>query len=487
MRNRSGRGNGGSGFVLEALEDRRVLSAATSFALTPGPYQLEPISVATDTRGNTLVLGKFGGIVDFDPRRHHVYAVHGGDLATDPTYFIAKYSQAGIPLWVVPHATEAGRYNLGLRLQAIATDANDNVYMSGTLDGSFDANPSRTHVYRVFTAQDFVENLIWKLNSKGEFVYAVRQQTLSPYLHPDERRDTTTADKLAVDRSGGVYLAGSNPDFDLNLVPTISRFDSAGNLLWSNRMPKLSGEAGSAIAIGPQGDVGFVYSIKVRSDDEIWSVGMCRFSAKGKFISDVTLATIAGPVGETFSLGPRYAPIVASLALDPSDNAVICGNLTDADRSDFDAGRARLALVPRETESQSMSYFAKYTPSGRPIFAKGSSSLYHIRFAGAGIDRSGYIHIAGSFDGSVDMNPDPKRVFLVSAPPGDHDSFAATYDSGGNFVRVDLAHDPNLDDEAYFFAFDPSATSPRAASLAISGKSYSYGEYQEIGFAVFAS
>ena len=73
MRNRSGCGNGGSGFVLEALEERRVLSAAASFAVlsTTMRGEVHPISVAVDTHGNTLVLGSFADDVDFDPRRTH--------------------------------------------------------------------------------------------------------------------------------------------------------------------------------------------------------------------------------------------------------------------------------------------------------------------------------------------------------------------------------------------------------------------------------
>jgi hypothetical protein len=464
--------------VIEPLEPRQLLST-TSFAVI-SDYEVRPIAGATDSRGNVLVLGKFTGTVDFDPRPRHDFVVHSGDKIL-PSFFIAKYSVSGVPLWVVPQPAEIAYHAGGLELQAVTTDAKDNVYISGTLDGSFDANPSHAHVARVRSSTDLVDALIWELNSNGALVRTITQApphtTPDAGLHPGFR----TADKIAVDPVGNLYLAA------FCSYPLISRFKSNGKLLWSNRLPQFPDNNGSAMALSPVGDVGFAYCIDRPTDHLI--IRLSRFSARGRFISELPLATVPRPFNGGASLSPADS-VLASLAIDSNDDALIAGNAELNVDSDFDSGPMNLSLHPRSTDSVDLGYLAKYTLAGRPIFAKALSSDNETKIAGAGIDYSGRIHVTGSFDGQIDLNPDPNRVFLLKSAGDflDHDLFSALYDGNGEFISGDSVHMRRVDNQAEFFGFAPYASSPRAAVLAVPGQrdDQASSGYVEFGISVFA-
>jgi hypothetical protein len=471
--------------MLEPLELRQLLSS-TSFALVPGQFKIAPISVATDTRGNVLVLGTFTGKLDFDPRPNKQYVVHSGDEFS-PTFFIAKYSSAGVPLWVIPHATEAERAVQGLDLQAIATDAQDNVYLSGTLAGSFDANPSRLRVFRIRSRENNVDELVWKLNPQGVLLNVISKPDPAGYLpNPSvPHNGFYHANKLTVDDAGDVYLEADYAAADGSLFASVVRFDSdTGYTPFSTLLPNLPGAGGSAIAIDAQGNVGFAYVL----DNS--AVRLSRFTAKGKFISDVQLADIPRDIAT--SGRPADAPTLASLAFDLGGNALICGTFNDFRTADFDAGRNTLLIQSRDASLNfDETYLAKYSLRGRPIFAEALNSAGDVRAAGAGIDRAGNIHVTGSFDGKADLNPDPNRVSFVqpAKDPDLQDLFSAVYDANGKFLHAQSAHVTDLDNEAYFFGFAPSAQSPRATALAITGEydnGAAYG-YAESGIAVFAA
>jgi hypothetical protein len=469
--------------TLEPLEGRQLFSTS-SFALVPGQFKIDPISVATDTRGNVLVLGTFTGTVDFDPRPNKHYTVHSGD-DFEPTFFIAKYSTSGIPLWVIPHATDAGRDTRGLDLQAIATDVNDNVYLSGTLNGNFDAAPSPRRVSRVYSYPNSTDALIWKLSPQGTLLNTLTHPAPLPFYQESTRSGFTRADRLAVDDAGGVYLEAEYSPPEGGAVAALVRFDSNdGYVPFDTRLPNLPGAGGSAIALDSQGNVGFAY---VNNNSVI---RLSRFTAKGKFVSDIQLANI--PRDVHFDYTPADNPTLASLAIDKDQNAIICGTFNEFLTSDFDTGRRKLLLQPRTTFlNYDETYLAKYTPLGRPIFAEALNSDRDVRVAGAGIDRAGYIDVTGSFSGKADLNPNPDRVFFVQAAGGDgyQDLFSSVYDTNGKFVRAASTHVSALDSEAYFFGFAPSAPSPTAAVLAILGdydNSAAYG-YREFGIAIFAN
>jgi hypothetical protein len=235
------------------------------------------------------------------------------------------------------------------------------------------------------------------------------------------------------------------------------------------------------LAIDSEGNAGMAYN------PSTYEVRLRRFSARGRFLSDVPLATI--PRKAPWYTEPLNAPTVASLSFDHEGNALICGTFSDYAATDFDASQRSLTLEPRTTDGKyDGGYLAKYTPAGRPIFAEALNSEGNVRVAGAGVDRLGNIHVAGSFDGKVDLNPSASRVFIVDAGQiGKQDLFEATYDGEGKFVSGESVRTPTLDEEAYFFGLAPGGSTLKAAVIAVVGPSIDESDFGlHRGMSVFA-
>ena len=147
--------------------------------------------------------------------------------------------------------------------QAIATDANGNVYTVGYFDGSADFDPgSGTLNYTTTGISDV--SFIQKLDATGNLVW-------SKFIDGDS--DVQALD-IALDTSGNIYVTGSfkgTPDFDpgpgtsLWLTassgnnfydPFILKLDANGDYLWS-RLPMTSVEdiESNSIAVEANGDV----------------------------------------------------------------------------------------------------------------------------------------------------------------------------------------------------------------------------------------
>jgi hypothetical protein len=128
---------------------------------------------------------------------------------------------------------------------AIATDANGNVYVTGDFEGTADFDPSAgtanltsTGTLDIFLAKyDASGNLLWANRMGGQL--------------------TDRGNSLAVDGSGNVVVTGGFRgivDFDpsvgtANLTSVgnqdifVAKYDASGNYLWANGMGGADGEA----------------------------------------------------------------------------------------------------------------------------------------------------------------------------------------------------------------------------------------------------
>ncbi|MBK8845591.1 MAG: SBBP repeat-containing protein [Bacteroidetes bacterium] len=170
-------------------------------------------SIAVSDAGNVLIMGIFGGTVDFDPGAGVV------NRTADYNYqstFILKLNSSGLFVWVdVFDLTGPGAGSAYVETGAgasIAVDGSENVYLTGSFVESADMDPGAGTFNLAWTNNlDLNDGFLLKLNSSGAFVWAKRFGGL----------DVDAGHAVDVDAAGNVYVSG--------MFGTIANFD--GTLL----------------------------------------------------------------------------------------------------------------------------------------------------------------------------------------------------------------------------------------------------------------
>ena len=189
------------------------------------------IETAIDKAGNIYMVGTFQGTVDMDPGpgSFEITASGGIDI------YISKLDARGNFLWVKQIGNDDAASNEGVR--DIGIDALGNIYITGSFGNTADFDPN-AGVFEM-TATGPEAAYLSKLDPNGNFIWA---KTIA--------QSTNISDGIAtkVSAAGNIYVMGSflgEADLDpgpgvLN-VPApadaifISKFDNAGNLIWSRQ------------------------------------------------------------------------------------------------------------------------------------------------------------------------------------------------------------------------------------------------------------
>jgi len=147
-----------------------------------GTHTDRGLGVACDASGNVYVTGQYTDTITFDN-------IHKSSLYN--AIFIVKYNSSGAEQWF----TNAGGGTLNIA-NAITTDNNSNVYLTGDFTGtlSFFVSPvatlSGTYTNRIFIA---------KYNSSGSLLWDVE----------DASSNAVTSKNIALDGSGNAYIIGN--------------------------------------------------------------------------------------------------------------------------------------------------------------------------------------------------------------------------------------------------------------------------------------
>ncbi|MBK7338438.1 MAG: SBBP repeat-containing protein [Saprospirales bacterium] len=386
--------------------------------------------VAVDESGNVYVTGFFGGTVDFDPSGATANLVSVGSNEA----FIAKYSSSGAYLW----AKAMGGTGLDLGI-SIAVEANGNVHVTGTFNGTADFDPSGATANLV--SSGFTDIFIAKYDGSGNYLWAKAIGGTS----------SDVVNSLAVDGSGNVHIAGNltgTIDFDpsgaianLNSVGGsdifIAKYDSAGNYVWAKAMGGTNNELGSGIALDASGNVYITGSFNTTADFDP-SAAVANLVSAG--LTDTYFAKYdsSGAYVWAFRVGNTSIDSGNSIAVDDAGNVNLIGNFWDT--IDFNPG----AGVANVSVSGSQGIFiAKYNTSGAYIWAKGlGGSSGNENGNAIALDGSGNVHITGYLQGSGDFDPSGVVVNLSSI--NDVSAFAGKYTSAaGNYVYAFAVADGN--------------------------------------------
>ncbi len=189
---------------------------------------ITPVKMCVDDSGNFVIAGYFSGTADFNPGAGNTNTA-SASLFMD--VFVCKLDSNGLFKWVkrMGNATNDYAYD-------IAMDANGNIYLTGSFQGTVDFDPNITVLN--LTSAGNTDAYVVKLTANGNFAWA-------------KRWGSTTMDNanfIVCDAAGNTFISGTytnTVDFDPNIgVHNLTtsttghgyllKLNAAGNFSWVN-------------------------------------------------------------------------------------------------------------------------------------------------------------------------------------------------------------------------------------------------------------
>lgn len=324
---------------------------------------------------------------------------------------------------------------------SIATDAQGNVYVTGTFGDSIDFDPDTGSAY-LYPNNFGMTAFIAKYDSSGNYIWA-KSLSENPY-------GESITEKIVVNNTG-IYLTGHFAlwiDFDPGpgtsiLSSTggfngdedifIAHYDLNGNYLWAKSMGGIGEDEALDMAVDNNGnsyitgyfrdtvdldpDIGIATFISNGFQDSFFA----KYDANGNYVWAYDLCD---------SNSAAYNP---TIELDNTNNDIyISGAFTGT--IDFDRGLGTFYITDN---NYSLRYVAKYDTSGGFIWAGSISAASGINISDIHIDSTGSndILICGSFEGVADFDLS-NGVFSVNPNNSYSVIYFAKYSSSGNLIWV---------------------------------------------------
>jgi hypothetical protein len=394
--------------------------ANISMSAFSGEGNEEPFSIAVDSNGNIYSTGIFTGTVDFDP----------GDGISNLTsmgendIFISKLDAYGNYLWAKRFGGATGDTG-----KSIAIDSGGNIFVTGDFTGTVDFDPGIREAIR--TSDGRYDFFVLKLDSSGNYLWVNSIGGLQ-----DE-----SGIFLAVDKDGNSLVTGifgGTVDFDpgagtLSLTSDgsldifVSKFDSAGNHLWSKRRGGNGLDIGDGIAVDRSGNV-YTSGIFAGTVDFDPSGGVANLTSAGPNDMFISKFDASGNYLWAKRFGGSGSDGNTPIAIDGNGNIYASGEFSGT--VDFYPGDSVFNLTAVGSKDN---FISKLDDSGNLIWAKRIGSL-NASATGArtSIDKNGNVYYTGDFSGTVDFDPGDGTANRTSELS--NDIFISKLDSGGNFV-----------------------------------------------------
>ncbi len=363
-----------SGTLIEPLE-ARIAPANLAFSITGGGGGDETITdAAVDGAGNIYVVGFFEKTVDFDPGP----GVENRTATTDRAdSFVAKYTSAGDLAWVdvIRASNESGNRNNSDFLRVAVTDAGD-VFVSN----SFGQQGGQPTVIGFFDGQSTLSTRTLTQISQPGDVYVTKYDTLGRNIWATAFGTSNPVSldtlDLAVDQKGGIYLAGKMH----------------------------AGGGSSSVDFGT-----FTLNADAGEDEPFFVKLQDGATPSVVWASDTSSPGVIANIHDL------------DIAVDRAGNVAVRGTID---------GALTFATSPLTTISQSI-FVAKLDLAGNWAWADGFDGGVD-NSANVAFDSTGNVFVTGDFTGSIDIDPGPGVVALVSS--GLSDSYLLKLDPAGAFV-----------------------------------------------------
>ena len=353
--------------------------------------------VAVDSSGNVYVAGWTTGGLD------------GNTLTGTEDFFVTKYDSSGNKV----RTKQLGVSGKLTFANSVAVDSNGNVYVAGATTGGLDGNTLMGSTADVF---------VTKYDSSGN---KVRTKQLGV-----SGKDTN-GNRVAVDSSGNVYVAGwTQGGLDGNTLTGttdffVTKYDSSGNKVRTKQL-------------GVSGKYTFAFGVAVDSSGNVYVAGATSGGLDGNTLMGiqdffVTKYDSSGNKVRTKQLGVsgKYTS-APGVAVDANGNVYVAGSTTGG--------------LDGNTLTGTEDFFVtKYDSSGNKIRTKQLGvSGKDTGATGVAVDSNGNVYVAGTTQGGLDGN----------TLTGTSDFFFTEYDPSGNKVRTQQLGVSGKDTFAFGVAVD---------------------------------
>ncbi|WP_425391248.1 PKD domain-containing protein [Ekhidna sp.] len=361
-----------------------------------------------DASGNIIVTGYFSQIVDFDPGPEETTLSGIGNSVG----FIAKYDDDGKFIWVKMLETMSSFVPLELEV-----DGSDNIYITGSLNGSVDMDPSEG-VQTVSSSVGY-NGFYAKYNSDGDMQWAYRLPGPGYGLDLDSDNNVYITGQFF----GSKYFVGVEPPnvADGSGDTFISKYNSDGTFQWVVQLGGSGNEIGYDLVVNSQNEIVTTGALSSAADfdpgagDATLTNGGDQDAYVAKYDSD-------GNYVWAFNLGTMGTTTGKSVSIDSEDNVIVSGDFQNTIDADPGAGTENLV-----SEGSYDIFLAKYSTGGSYIWANSIGSNSHEYSYEVEVDNEDYIYLAGQLANGADLDPSAE---IVTSYLG---KFLANYTSDGSY------------------------------------------------------
>lgn len=373
---------------------------------------------AVDHQGNIVIIGEFNGTVDFDPSSSSNNMTANVQLAG----FYAKYSSSGDLVFAKKFDTTQGSDGT-CYVYDLYIDPVGRIYMTGSVNGSIDLDAGTAAIARIPRVWDDLWFTLVDQNG-GKIDVTLLNGT-----------DASRGKTITVDSDENVYVGAefkgifdADPSNNATLLTSLN--SSNGALLKFSDMSTLEYAKPFASTLG---DVSLTDMISVKNSNDITSIFISgNFTTtfdidpdnsvslkNSQGFTDVFVGKYlasSGSLEHGFTIGGSGSDISTSLTYDGWQNSVLVGG-NFSSLVDFDPSSGALQIP---SNGNMDNFFASYSAENLSFnFAKtiggaGNEQLTSL-FYNTSIKRVG---MAGSFEDSVDFDPDQATTRIVRTSQG---------------------------------------------------------------------
>jgi hypothetical protein len=258
-----------------------------------------------------------------------------------------------------------------------------------------------------------------KLDSSGNAVWsesfggAGTQGVATIAVDTSDNVVVTGSFSTSIDLGDGVHTSVGNQDIYLG------KFDSSGNLLWSQTFGDVKTDSAGPVATGPADEIVLAGAINGTVD---FGAGAVTIPAAHNEDMFVTKFEASGSAVWTNVYGGNNSDIPTGLAVDSGGNVVVHGNYNGDGKIDFGTGFLLNSPGPISA------FLVKLDSSGADLWVKKLSVSGAHQTARLAVNSSDEIAITGRFNGTMSFGDGPR----VST--GDYDAYVAKFDASGGHL-----------------------------------------------------